>query len=418
MLHLHFLRSWVLILFWFSGLMFVLPLICKAANPIHGARQAGMGTAFTAIADDPSAMVMNPAGLTQLQKGTLYSGITALSPSTTYESPFGSEETTESQLFFPPHMYVVSKFGTERMSFGVGIYSLFGVGGQKWSDQGLTRFISLKNYIATMAVNPTVAWQINQDLSLGVGLYYLYSKTEAVKKTDQSTVGGAEGEFEIEADGGGWGYNLGILYRASESWRIGAGYRSPVDIEHNGTATLSRIAPALQANFGGSRYKTPLRTWADFPEIVNLGLAYCPNQKLTIGVEVEWMGWSRFDTSRLDFKNEVPSAGFTDISMPLDWNDSWLYKIGAEYKIGDHHALRTGYAFVESPVPSKTLSPSAPNADSHNISLGYGWQGGRYSLDAFYMIQLFERISVNNPILSGSYDAFSHFVGLSMGYAF
>ncbi len=418
MLKLHTLRSGILIFCLLWGLISLFPHLCMAGNPFHGARQAGMAAAFAAIADDPSAIVMNPAGLTQVQKNILYSGTTAISSSTTYQDPSGLEQKTEWQPYFPPHLYAVSKFGCQHMSFGLGIYSLFGVGGLKWSGSGLTRFVSLENYIATMAVNPTVAWQINPDLSLGMGIYYLYSKLKANNKTDQTMLGAAEGRFDIEADGGGWGGNVGILYHVTPTFSIGAGYRSPIKIENSGTATLSRIAPTLQADFGGNRYHTPLRTTANFPEIVNVGVAYRANTKLTIGAEIEWVGWSRFRNSNLDFQKEVPSVGFIDLPVPFNWNDTWLYKIGVEYKINANYALRTGYAFIESRVPAETMSPSVPDTDSQSFTLGIGWQGDRYSLDAFYMIQFFEKITVNNDILNGSYDSFAHGLGLSLGYVF
>jgi long-chain fatty acid transport protein len=199
---------------------------------------------------------------------------------------------------------------------------------------------------------------------------------------------------------------------------IGAGYRSPVKVENSGSATFSQIAQPLQTAFGGGQYKSPLLTTANFPAIVNLGLAYRPNKKLIIGLEIEWLGWSRFRNSKLDFQNEVPSAGFTDVSAPLNWNDTWLYKIGTEYRIDAHYTLRAGYAFIESRVPTETLSPSFPDTDSHSFTLGLGWQSGPFNLDAFYMVQFFEKITVSNDILNGSYDTFTHGLGLSIGYVF
>jgi len=38
-----------------------------AGTPIHGAKAAGMSTAFIGLADDPSAIFHNPAGITQLE---------------------------------------------------------------------------------------------------------------------------------------------------------------------------------------------------------------------------------------------------------------------------------------------------------------------------------------------------------------
>jgi hypothetical protein len=53
----------------------------------------------------------------------------------------------------------------------------------------------------------------------------------------------------------------------------------------------------------------------------------------------------------IDVKDEVTDAGFTDTSVPLQWRDIWLFKIGAEYKYSDALSLRAGYTYVQTPVP-------------------------------------------------------------------
>jgi hypothetical protein len=44
----------------FSSILF--PVAAFAGGPVHGAKAAGMGTAFIGLADDPSAILFNPAG--------------------------------------------------------------------------------------------------------------------------------------------------------------------------------------------------------------------------------------------------------------------------------------------------------------------------------------------------------------------
>jgi long-chain fatty acid transport protein len=67
-------------------LFLAIPDIASAGGPILGARSTGMGTAFTAVADDPSTIAVNPAGLTQLKGTELYGGTTFIIPSTEYTS--------------------------------------------------------------------------------------------------------------------------------------------------------------------------------------------------------------------------------------------------------------------------------------------------------------------------------------------
>ena len=389
-----------------------------AGTPVHGAKAAGMGTAFVGIADDPSAILHNPAGLTQLKGTNMYSGVAAVIPSTEYKSPSGASEETDFKVFFPPHIYISSDFDMENMVVGLGVFSPFGIGGRYWSKRGLTRYLSTESTIATISVNPTLAWQVTPKLSVGLGVYYLHSLNTAEKMVDQSMLGAKDGKFSLDADGGGWGYNLGILVAPFEKLSLGFAFRSKVSVDQEGDAELKNIAPALQPLFGGSKYKTDVDTTVDLPEIVSFGIAYKPTTKLTLGFDVEWLKWSRFDQQTLDFKHEVPGAGFSDILIDLDWDDQWLIKFGIEYYLNKKFALRTGYAFIETPVPEHTLCPANPDADAHNFSIGFGYKTGKWIVDGFYSAGIYKDRKVNNDILSGEYENLCHFIGLSVGQRF
>ena len=104
--------------------------------------------------------------------------------------------------------------------------------------------------------------------------------------------------------------------------------------------------------------------------------------------------------------------------IDLDWNDSWLYKIGMQYGINENLDLRLGYNFVESPVPERTLSPANPEACQHNICVGLGYRFSKMSLDIFYTIALYENITVSNNLLDGTYRNQSQYFGTSIGYRF
>jgi len=412
------LKEWAITIILALSLSLFLPNISFSGGPIHGARATGMGTAFVAIADDPSAITHNPAGLTQLKGTNIYSGVTAVITSTDYESPTGGSEDTEFQVFFPPHLYISSDLNTQNMAVGLGVYSPFGIGGRKWNENGPTRYISTEYTIATFNINPTFAWQITPGISVGFGVFYLYAFNTAERMIDQSSLGARDGKSSIDADGDGWGYNFGIIVTPFQKLSLGFAFRSGVKVDQSGDIELKNIAPALQAIFGGSQFKTNVHTTLDFPDVVSLGLAYRPTEKLTLGLDFEWVGWSSFDEQNLDFENEVPGGGFSDASTLLDWKDIWSIKAGGEYWMTDSFALRAGYVYVDTIVPGHTLSPVHPDSVQHNFSIGCGYKIKQWILDAFYNAGFYEDRKVNNPILSGSYENFTHYFGLSIGYRF
>jgi long-chain fatty acid transport protein len=394
------------------------PHLSFAGGPILGARSSGMGTAFTAVADDPSTISVNPAGLTQLTGTEIYGGTTFIIPSTEYTSPTGQTEETKFQIFFPPHIYAVSDMKTENFRFGLGIFSLYGIGGRKWDENGLTRYSSTESFIATLSINPTIAWRVWPTLSIGAGMDYLLLQTRSKRKMDQSLFGDRDGEMTLKGTGDGWGYNLGILFTPTEQWSLGFAYRSKIKVTPKGDLKLEHIVPPLQPLFGGSSFKTDAETPMTLPDIVSLGIAYRPTKDWTLGLDLEWFGWSSFKNAKLDLDHEVPAANFTDSSAPLEWKDVWTVKAGAEYKMNEKLSLRAGYAYINTQIPDQTLDASSPDGNQHNFSVGFGYKMKTVVMDFFYMAGFFEDRKVKNNILSGTYENLNHYFGFSVGKKF
>jgi long-chain fatty acid transport protein len=407
---------------WLTGvllsLMVVIPNASQAGGPIHGAKAAALGTAFVAVADDPSAILHNPAGLASLQGTNLYGGGTAVMLSSEYKSPEGGRERTSFQVFLPPHFYVSSDLGTNSLVIGLGLYSPFGIGGRKWSETGLTRFASTEGTIGTVSGNPTVAWRIIPQVAVAAGVDILYASNYMVKMADQSLLGSMDGKLSFKGDGLGWGYNFGLLLFPGGKVSFGFAYRDPIRVKQQGTLSFGRIAPPLQPAFGGGVFQTNASMVVHFPEIFSWGVAFRTTAKWTLAADVEWVRWSSFDQSTLNLKRQVPPARFSNIPLDFRWEDSWQIKFGAEYKVNEKLSLRAGYAFIETPVPGSTLNPGNPDSDQHNITLGFGYKIRQWQVDAFYIAGFFHDRKINNTILSGSYSSFAQYTGFSVGQKF
>ena len=389
-----------------------------AAGPIDGAKASGMGTAFTAVADDPSAMAVNPAGLTQIKGIEVYGGSAVLVPSTGFTSSSGQKEDTKFQAFFPPTLYISAAPGVRDLRLGLGVFSAYGIGGRKWDPAGLTRYISVKGQLATIEINPTVAYRLTPALSIGVGADYLLSRSEAEKMVDQSAFGAPDGTLRMKGFGDGWGYNLGVLFKPIDKLSLGIAYRSRISVNQTGHIHLENIAPALQSAFGGQQFSTGISEPVTYPDDLTIGLAYRPDGRLALALDFERVGWSSFGQAVIDLEQQVPQAGFNNIVLPLDWKDVWWIKLGADYKVSDLLSLRAGYAYIPSPVPDETLDPSNPDSDENNFSLGAGIHKGATTVDLFYMADFYEERSVNNSILSGNYTNFVNFAGFDVGRKF
>lgn len=155
------------------------------------------------------------------------------------------------------------------------------------------------------------------------------------------------------------------------------------------------LAPALHPFTGGPGKDFDAESSLVFPEVLSFGLAYRPTDSLTVAVEFEWTGWSSFDRVDVDLKNEISKAGISDFILDYDYKDSWFYKVGIDYRLTPEFSIRAGYAYVETPAPSRTLNPANPDADPHNFSLGFGYKKDKWRFDFFYIADKFEKCLTN-----------------------
>ena len=377
-----------------------------------------MGTAFIAVADDPSTLSFNPAGITQLTGTQIYAGASAYLPYTRYESPSGESTETKFQVFVPPYFYICSDLGTKDLRVGLSLISPFGLGGNEWRPDGPTRYISTDSMITTLALNPTVAYQLLPNLSIAIGAVYMKAWNDQNAMVNQSIVGAPDGKSELSADGDGWGYNVGLLFKPSPRWSLGLQYRSSITVNYEGDLDLSSIAPPLWPVLGGSTFRSPIRMTNKFPDLFGFGIAFRPTDKWTIAFDAEYEGWSSFGTVTTEIEREVPAVGITNRQTVLDWENRVILKTGAEYRYSDRLALRAGYINVPSYVPDHTLSPENPLANWHTLTVGLSYRLGTVDIDFFYEAIFSETRTVENGILSGRYESFGHNFGFGIGKKF
>ncbi len=103
--------------------------------------------------------------------------------------------------------------------------------------------------------------------------------------------------------------------------------------------------------------------------------------KLELGADLGWEHWSATPTLVPDITIDLPQTlhdlGFDKqvVSRPVEmgFRDTWVPRVGAEWRALDRLKLRAGYAFRPSPVPPQTSLTNFLDSDSHLLSLGGGW---------------------------------------------
>jgi hypothetical protein len=121
--------------------------------PHQSASATGQAEAFTAQADDASAIYYNPAGLTQLASTEIMAGGYGWFPEIKRENSTGSVEMNSPALI--PHFFAASNLGLSQWCFGVGVNSVFGTG-VDWGKNSPFRYLVTDARLTVLNIAPTV----------------------------------------------------------------------------------------------------------------------------------------------------------------------------------------------------------------------------------------------------------------------
>ena len=375
----------------------------------------GQAGAFTAQADNPSAIYYNPAGMSQLDSTQISLGSRFIRLESRYKNQQGLHEDLDAEWAVVPNLYITSDLGTEKLTVGLGAYAPFGLG-TKWPGDGLLRYVTTDAGFQMVDINPSIAYQILPQLSVGAGIdyYNVYSYTSELKQN--FVIGDAK--VKLDVDGDGWGFNLGGLWKPHPQHSFGLAYRSKVNIDFKGDLKYKDI-PAGLGYPPGISYK--VKESGSLPSVVSGGYAFKPIDALKLEADVYWVEWSVMGTAKL--KNADTGAILQQIDD--DWKDTWIFAFGGEYQLNQKVALRAGYSFQQNAIPEKSFRALVPDSDLHLIALGVGFNLEKFTLDLAYAYGMYTERDISNSVgadigttVNGSYDTRLHIVGATLGYKF
>jgi long-chain fatty acid transport protein len=360
----------------------------------QSARAMGMGLAFTAVADDPSAIFYNPAGLGwqkhfEAQIGSSF--LTKVKGDFEGSNPFpgaGVSERQHKTTFTLPTIYAVVPL-TQEINFGLGIFAPYGLG-YRWdnAETFTGRFISQNAVIQSTDLNPVLSFQALPSLAVAVGADYRFSKVQlekneaAVNPFTTSVVDIAHVKLNSElTDNHGWGWNAGVLFRPIPQFSLGAAYRSKINVDYTGTATFQQRLtgnPVFDAVVASQlpQGSHPVTTSIEFPATVNLGAAIGLPSSMTLALEADWTKWTSFKSLNIHF----PDLTGVDLNRTTDWSNSWAYRVGLEKKF-QNLAVRVGYYRDKTPQPTADAGPILADADRDAFTAGLGYNTDRWGVD-------------------------------------
>jgi long-chain fatty acid transport protein len=354
---------------WGSGLW-----LYEQGTPDLGTASAGRA----ALAADASTAGKNPAGMTRLDRSQMLAAFQGIYVDTKFDtqvSGLGGGDGGNAGGFVPSGSLHYVHRVTDDFRLGISVGSNFGFG-VDYDDDWAGRYYTTEVSLLSFGFNPGAGYRVNNWLSLGGGFSVLKAKLDQKAAVNNSAVPGqagmADGRLKIEDDDTAFGYNLGILLTPRAGTRIGLTYRSEVDLEFRDVASLSNIGPVLQGLFnlsGVANKKVDIDM--TIPQAVMLsGYHQLTNQWAVMG-NIGWQQWSEFGKQDLTLR----SATSTTFTQDLDYDDSWNFALGLQYRFADSWLWSVGGAYASAIADEDTRTPDGFYDRQIRIGTGiqYDW---------------------------------------------
>ena len=396
----------------------------------HGSRAVGMGGAFGAVADDPSANYFNPAGIAFLDGTQSMAGFFLITESSTFtgDNPYpGSDYTVdmESQIFYPVHAHLTGHFN-DTFAWGVSLTTPFGLG-TWWPDDYAGKYITKRVDLRLFNVNPNLAIKLSDRVALAVGFDAYFSSvdlTRSLGAINPYTQQAAEvGQVHLYSDyENGFGYNAALLAKLGGGFSLGLTYRSRVKVEYEGNASFVQFETgypdfdAIVAGLLPFDSNPAGNTEVTFPADIRVALAW-QGENWTIAADAVKVGWDSFD----ELPITLPDYPELSSVRPENYEDAMTYRVGVEHR-WEKVAVQVGYLFDETPVPTGSVSPLLPDAERNGYSVGFSYNfSPRVRLDAAYLYLPFDERStegMDQDGYNGTYDTTAHLFGMSLVFRF
>lgn len=371
---------------------------------------AGTGNAYagiSAIGTDTSTAYFNPAAMTEIDgrkfsvTGHLVNVNATYTDKGSSTNPLlGGGDITgsgydDSINALIPNLYYIAPLSSD-MVFGLAINAPFGLE-TDYEKDWTGRYGALNSALMSVNINPSLAWSISDELSLGAGIsaQYLHAnlsnaidsgavclgtapnnaiRAECVKAGLTAANPEHDGFAEVSGDNWAVGFNVGMLYKISEDTRIGASYRSGINQKLEGKATFD-MDPTLQAfltSAGSTAFtNTDVVAEAELPATLSVSAFHQLDDKIQLLADVTWTQWSSFEELRVQFDNPAQPDSVTS----ENWEDVMRYSVGMNYKHNDIWTFRTGVALDIEAIPDTAhRTARIPGNDRTWLSFGVGYK--------------------------------------------
>jgi long-chain fatty acid transport protein len=283
------------------------------------------------------------------------------------------------------------------------------------------RFLGVKSEVTTININPSVAFKVNDSISLGAGVNWQQIDADL---TNAALIGaGTQGLSELEADDAAWGWNVGALFKLGSDMRLGVSYRSSIDYTVDGNVTTTNSTTG--ATFAPGTF--PAKADIKMPDNFLISIVQQFGEKWQLLGDLQYTNWGTIGT--IDIVNKNTNA--TADRLVLDFNSAWRVALGVNYLSSEKWTFRGGLAWDQSPVDDQNRTVRLPDNDRYWVALGAQYKFGKGgAIDIGYAHLFVPTPSINQtrqaalgPLtvtnnIQGDYDNSVDIIGVQLTWTF
>ena len=214
-------------------------------------------------------------------------------------------------------------------------------------------------------------WKVDEKLSTSFGLKAVYGmrNLEASTSFDKKYFPLLNGNASIDTErtGYGFGFQLGLNYKATDKLNLGLRYDSRVRMDFKTEADIKDTSSALGMKDIISNgllgiypaYKDGLKTRRDLPAILALGASYKVTNR-----------WTTFIGGNYYFNKDAKMDRIGNDPGRYDYDNGWEISLGSEYWINEKFAWLTGFNYADTGAKKTTFAATEYAINSFSVGTG------------------------------------------------
>jgi long-chain fatty acid transport protein len=352
-----------------------------------------LGTAYAGAAslgEDASTNFYNPAALTEVTGYNVALSAVALkakfelNATTSTDTAGGAVPGVPGKVKYSgtpviPGLHISSQYNDD-VTFGFSVVSPYGLKTDYPSDS-LIRYAATKSKLQTINFTPSVAYKVNNELSVGLGLDFMQSKIwlDGIVGIASGLGGTTDAATSIYGKDSNFSFHTGVFYKLSDKTQMGLTYHHQHSLHLKGDIN----APTNGALAGFAATGQQAKASARLPASLRYSVTHQYDDKWTMVGDLQWTKWSVLKEIFISYNTNAGVASTQRLTF--EYKNAWRVALGTHYKHNDEWTFKGGISYDQSPVNSNHKGVRVPDANRFWVALGAKYKiNEAFTVDAGY----------------------------------